>query len=564
MKLYKYLFKVLIFSITILLGACSEDFIDKPIQPGTESDASFRKTADGLLYTLNASYAPLNGNYWYNYWINKNVLGNNRSDDVQAGGNDENDAAPVHAISDFNIFSTNVTFEEFWRHCYIGVHYANAVIEYAPSALTVAKTDEAERINNYVGQAKCLRAYWYFELVKEYGDVPLLLTASSQKLIPRTNRLLVYDQIQKDLIEASEVLKPANELAAAEKGRMNAGAALAILAKVYLFRASLETDKADQYYSLAYETAKKVIESGQFSLLPAYNTNWISAGDFSAEGIVEAGQPSPNNSDTGYGVIWVAPRYYYTGKKTPEGLNIKGPASAYGWGFCTPTQDFVDAFEPGDPRKNWTVFVQGDSANVGVSNKKVMQLICFDHSLTGYYLRKHLPDNGYPTRTQNAKNVKFYRYSDLLLVGAEAANETGKTADALAWLEIVRLRARNTPAAPYHAQDKIDGVPVKITETNKDALRSIIQNERRVELGAEDQRFYDLVRWDGKNGFDWKSRIETAQKSVGPNFQIDSDEKSGTPRVPHVVVVEPKHKLSPIPEAEIKTSGNTLTQNEGY
>ena len=564
MKSYKYLLRVLIFSIILLLGACSEDFIDKPIQPGTESDASFRKTADGLSYTLNASYAPLSGNYWYQYWISRHVMGNNRTDDIQPGGEDENDDVQSHALSDFNIFSTNTIFEDFWRHCYIGVHYANAVIEFAPSALTVAKTEEVARINNYVGEAKCLRAYWYFELVKNYGDVPLLLSATSQKLIPRTNRLLVYDQIQKDLVEASEVLKPANQLSAADKGRMNSGSALAILAKVYLFRASLEPEKADQYYNLAYETAKNVIESGQFNLLPAYNTNWIVAGDFSAEGIVEGGQPAINNADTGYGVIFTAPRYYYTGEKTPDGLNIKGPASAYGWGFSNPTQDFVDAFEPGDPRKNWTVLVQGDSANVGVSDKKVMQLICFDHSTTGYYLRKYLPENGYPTKTQNIKNVKYYRYSDLLLVGAEAANETGKTTDALAWLEIVRLRARNTSAAPHHAQDKIAGAPVLITETNKDALSTIIQNERRVELGVEDHRFYDLVRWDGKNGFDWKSRIETAQRIVGPNFQIDSDEKSGTPRSPRVVIVEPRHKLSPIPESEIKTSGNTLTQNEGY
>lgn len=563
MKSNKNILKVLGLSMILLFGACSEDFIDKPIQPGTESDASFRKTADGLSYTLNASYTPLSGNYWYQYFLSRLIMGNNRSDDVQAGGEDENDDVAAHAVNDFNIFSTNANFSDFWRHCYIGVHYANAVIEFAPSALTVAKTEDIARINNYVGEAKCLRGYWYFELVKNYGDVPLLLSASSQSLIPRTNRLLVYDQIQKDLIEASEVLKLANKLSAADKGRMNSGSALAILAKVYLFRASVEPEKADQYHALAYETAKKVIESGQFNLLPAYNTNWNLSGDFSSEGIVEAGQPAINNADIGYGPIYTAPRYYYTGKKTPEGLNIKGPASAYGWGFSNPTQDFVDAFDPGDPRLHWSVFVQGDSSNVGVSNKKVMQLICFDHSTTGYYLRKNLPD-GFPKNTDNIMNIKYYRYADLLLVGAEAANEIGKTPDALAWLEKVRLRARNTPAAPNHKADKVAGIPNQITETNKDLLRTIIKNERRIELGLEDGRFYDLVRWDGKNGYNWKTVVESAQAKIGPNFQIDSDVKSGLPRKSHIVIVEPKHKLSPIPDDEIKTSGNTLTQNEGY
>ena len=83
----------------------------------------------------------------------------------------------------------------------------------------------------------------------------------------------------------------------------------------------------------------------------------------------------------------------------------------------------------------------------------------------------------------------------------------------MAWLELVRSRARNTPAAPYHAADKVAGVPVKITTANKDELRLIIQNERRIEFGLE---------------------------------------------------VEPKHKLMPIPDVEIRTSGNTLIQNEGY
>ena len=565
MKLYSYLLKALVFTILITFGACTDEFIDKPIQPGTESDASFRKTPDGLLYTVNASYAPLFSTWWMGYSLNRTVLGNLKSDDAQKGAESADDDLTEQAINDFNIFSTNNVVKEFWRIAYVGVHYANAVIESAPSALSEATQADAALINNYVGEAKCLRAFYYFELVKEFGDLPLLLSATSQALIPRSGRLLVYDQIQKDLTEASQVLLPANKLAPANKGRMSSGAALALLAKVYAFRASLEPVKANEYFTLAHQTAKKVIDSKQFTLLPTYNAVWKQTGDFSSEGIIEGGQPDATVSytDGSYFGIYQAPRYYYTGKKNANGLNIKGPASAYGWGFITPTQDFVDAFEKGDPRLNWSVFVQGDSCNVGVSSKKINQLICFDHSPTGYYLRKYVPD-GYPVNGALHLNIKYFRYSDLILIGAEAANEIGNSGDALAWLEIVRDRARKTPAAPYHAADKIAGVPVQITETNKDELRKIIQNERRVELGIEDHRFYDLVRWDGQNGFSMKVAIETGQFKTGPNYQIDSDEKSGTPRKPHLVLVEPKHKLSPIPDVEIKTSGNSLTQNEGY
>jgi starch-binding outer membrane protein, SusD/RagB family len=561
MNFVKNISRILAFSL-VFVFACTEEFIDKPIQPGTESDASFRKTADGLQYTLNASYSVLSGNYWYQYHLNRLVLGNYRSDDAQAGGEDENDGIADYAVSDFNIFSTNSIFQEFWRTCYIGVHYANAVIEFAPAALENASVADAARINRYVAEAKTLRGFFYFELVKEYGDLPLVLDATSQSLRPRTNRLAIYDQIEKDLLEAAEVLPAANTIAAAEKGRMSSGSALAILAKAYIFRASLE--QPEKYFNLSYETAKKVISSGQFALMPTYDALWKQSGDFSSEAIVEGGQPAEDGKgDIGYPGVFTGPRYYYN---LVNGQLVKGSASAYGWGKNTPTQDFVDAFEKGDPRLNWTVYMQGDSANSGSSKpseKFKMRLICFDHSATGYYLRK-LDPNGYPYNGQNHLNLKYYRYADLILIGAEAANEVGKTGDALAWLELVRARARKTRAARNHENDVIPGVPVQITAGSQDELRTIIRNERRVELGLEDHRFYDLVRWDGTGGFNWKLAIEQAQRKVGPNYQIDSDDKSGQPRKPHVVIVESKHKLGPIPDVEIRTSGNTLSQNEGY
>ncbi len=560
MKSYNSILKTLVLLVVLSTAACTEEFITKPIQPGTESEASFRKTADGIFYTLNASYAPLSGSWWIRYPEGRYRVATFRGDEAQVGGEGLGQNVPERAISDYNIFSTNSQFYEFWRICYVGVHYANAVIEYAPTALENATPSDAARINNYVAEAKVLRAYWYFDLVKNFGDVPLLLSATEQQLLPRTNRLLLYDQMQKDLTEAAAVLVTADKLAAADKGRMNNGTALALLAKVYIFRASLESE--NEYFTKAYQTAKAVIDSKQFALLSSYDAVWKISGNYSTENIIEGGTPAANaNGDVGDFGKYFAPRYYFTSKVA--GLNKKG-GTAYGYGFLVPTQDFVNSFETGDPRKNWTILQQGDSANCGVLNKSTMQMICFDHSETGYYLKKYVPE-GYPYGGNNHLNVKHYRYADLILLGAEAANEIGQTTDALAWLELVRARARNTAAAPNHSADKVAGAPIQITETNKNTLRTIIQRERKVELGLEDHRFYDLVRWDGKNGFDFKVQIQNAQAVVGPNYQISSDANiSGKPRVSHVVTVEAKHKLLPIPDIEIKTSGNTLSQNEGY
>jgi len=552
--------KILILSLVLITVACSKDFIDKPIQPGTQSDASFRKTANGLLMTLNTSYAVLAGSQWQQYpltWLN---FGQMRTDDSHIGGEGENDSPGARAIGDFNIFSTNNDFSVFWRTCYNGIHYANAVIYSAPAALDLASAADALLIHNYVGQAKVMRAYFYFDLVRQYGDLPLVLDASLT-LRPRTPRLEIYDQIEKDLIEAAEVLPMANALKPEDKGRMNNGSALAILSKAYLFRASIEPDKASEYYTKAYETAKEVVESSQFQLLSSYDKVWRNTGDFSTEGIVEGGQPAPEATSAAASYwfgISQSPRYYYK-----LGTKEKAPTS-YGWGHNLPTQDFVNDFEAGDPRLYWTVFFQGDSAVHG-NTKSILQEICFDLSTTGYYLRKYTPEYS-RTTMENPLNIKYYRYADLLLVGAEAANEINQQADALKWLEMVRERARNTPPVRNHksASEYIAGVPVKITTTDQSQLREIIRHERRIELGLEGHRFQDLVRWDGSFGFDWQTTIETAQLIPGPNYQIDNTPNSGLPRQPHVVSVEPKHKLSPIPEVEIKASANTLSQNPGY
>lgn len=575
MKSYKNILKLLVFSLLLSWTSCSEEFINKPLQPGVQSDVSFRRTVVGLSGTLNTSYGVLAGSQWQQYNLTNLSLGVNRSDDSQIGGEGITDSPEGRNLNDFNIYASNGEFSTFWRTCYNGIHYANAVINSGPGALSVATPEEAILINKYVGEAKCLRAYFYFDLVRQFKNIPLVLT-SSLDLLPQTNFILIYDQIEKDCLEAAAALPKANELIPSDKGRMNNGSALAILAKAYLFRASVDApDKADIWYAKSYETAKQVISSNQFTLLSTYDKIWRTTGDFSTEGIVEAGQPNPEETTSAasywYG-IYTAPRYYYKlGTREKMG-------TVYGWGHHCPTQDMVNDFEPGDPRLHWSIFFQGDSSiHATLAAKK--QEICFDLSKTGYYLRKYTPEYKVVNDINNSLNIKYYRYADLILIGAEAATEVGTASaitDALAWLEMVRARARNTPREPNHqtawtqipasTSEKpfIDGTPAQIFTTNQDELRDIIRHERRIELHGEGHRFHDLVRWDGTHGFNWKTRIENAQALTGPNYQIDNTDNSGTARVPHQVVVLDWHKLNGIPPSEIKSGAGLLLQNPGY
>lgn len=554
-KIYNYLILIVVLTIT----ACSEDFINKPLQPGgVLDDAGFRRTADGLDKTLLVAYSPLCESSYQDYVLSRLSL-STRGDELCAGGDNLADQVSQYAIYNFSIFSTNFIFENFWKSCYAAIHYANAVIVSAPEALKIATDSNKIIINRLVGEAKCLRAYFYFDLVREYGDLPLILDMSTNS-VQRTDRLIIYKQIEKDLEEAMLVLPSNKDITPENKGRMSSSAAQAILAKVYLFRASVEPAKANEYYTKAYNTAKQVIDDNQYSLLPKFSDLWTNAGDFSNEGIVEGGQPSESWNESGtyrFKVdvsFYVNPRYYFLSK---NGGNIE-TRSGYGNGLLTPMHDLVNAFQKGDPRKNYTVFEQGDSSVLWTNAVvKRRERISFQHSTTGYYMRKYSPEK-YPKNGMNSLNFKFYRYADLLLIGAEAANEIGKTTDALVWLEMVRSRARNTPAQINHEKDVIAGVPVVCNTTDAALLRDTIRHERRVELATEGHRFHDLIRWDG-HFFNWIEVVKKAHLVGGPPYQLNN-----VPRLGDEVLIDEKHKLSPIPLSEIKSSSYTMKQNAGY
>ena len=201
-----------------------------------------------------------------------------------------------------------------------------------------------------------------------------------------------------------------------------------------------------------------------------------------------------------------------------------------GWGFNLPTQDFVDAFEPGDPRLWQTVFKNGDImpdgliANVG-------------NSTTGYLTKKaYVPE--YEKKISGSINAGrddiYMRLGKVLLWYAEAANENGNTPAALKALNDVRKRARQG-----------NSVLPDITETNKNALRQLIWKEQRVEFGQEFERFFELVR-QGRAGQVLRAYAAKYNTAKGSGFQDGVNE------------------VFPIPQAEINLSKGKLVQNPGY
>lgn len=556
---------IYVISLTAILSiaGCSEDILEKPTPPGQQTDVTYYKTATGLSYFLNQCYQSLGNYIMTNYTQSLVTIGSLASDDAWAGGENYSDGPDRHNISDYRIFADNSIVIMFWKHLYQCIRYCNIVIDNS-SFTEENDPNNIETIRDYVAQAKTLRAYCYFTLVRSFGGVPLSLRGSSLDILPRSSAREVYDQVITDLDEAisSGYLIRHDELSTELKGRITNGAAKALKAKVYLYLAAFEPAKAQEHYSTAYNMAKEVINSGEFSLIPDYSQLWGYDDLFGTESIFEIGYPHPDDNlgTHHWWATWLRPRYIYA-VGTRDKIGIEGNA---GWGFNTPTQDFVDAFEEGDPRLHWTVWFQGDTTK-GLSTDGLYHEICFANSETGYYYRKTTPEEFY-AKMDAAMGFKIYRYADLLLVGAEAANEIGNTGDALTWINKVRERARNTPAPFGYESEKIEGVPADVTITDKAQLRDIIRHERRVEMGCEGQRAFDLKRYHGMHGYNMKEIIEKAYLVQGPDYLItNNDPKSGQPRETREIDIDlSKHLLLPIPKSEIEATNGVLDQNPGY
>ncbi len=463
-------------------------------------------TADDARRAITATYAPAAGNNWcctyigtgYMHW----VLGNVASDDTEKGGESGSDQLYAQQIQLFNIPADNDATRFAYQVQYVGIRRANLALENIPGI------DMADALKTrYLAEAKFMRAWYYFNLVRTFGDVPLITSSALESTnVTRAPKDQVYAQIITDLTEAEAILPTAPQYPVADHGRATKGAAQAYLGKAYLYMKNFA--KAEEWFG-------KVIASNDYILSADYLEMFLRAGELSREHIFQVkylndqGAQPANNNNIG----------------TTFGSRAKN-----GWGFNLPTQDFVDAFEPGDPRLNQTVYKNGDImpdgwvANVG-------------NSTTGYMVKKYyVPDferiQGSP---QAGRDDIYMRLGKVLLWYAEAANEIGKTNEALTALNAIRARARQGNAA----------VLPNVTTTDKDALRQAIWKEQRVEFGQEYERFFELVR-QGRAGQVLRAYAAKYNTAKGQGFRDGVNE------------------VYPIPQSEINLSKGSITQNPGY
>jgi len=533
MKQYAYL---LLISIVCFLSGCGDSFLDK--QPyGILTDQNYYNTEADAYTALTAVYSYFAGEQGDIEFISYE-LGDMAADDAWKGGESDNDRPFVNDLAFLRALSNNQDVEDWWRYNYRGIFRANSLLDRLPD-IPFANESLKKR---YESEARVLRAWFYLNLVRVYGDIPLLTRVIvypvDDVIIPRTSREEVHQFLRTELNEAATGLPSKSAMTmSSEWGRLSQEAAIAILARAELFFGS---------FAEARDAAKKVIDSGNYSLEAQFGDLFFKNDLVSDESVLEI---IHKNTD-GNGDDIILPTYYRS-----RGVG--------GWGFLCPTQDLVNEFEVGDPRLLYTVTETGDIFPRKDGSKEIQNHTGYT-SGDGYHSRKMFyPEPRRANRSSMDKNDKKIRYADVLLMYAEALVESdGDLTEACKYINMVRERARKTYKYDPEAfgetpEEKAESRMTKIADvdipdvqpTSRDVVRAAVRHERRVELATESHRLYDLRRW----GWEYaKVRIESARHSLDAY-------KDWT-------VPQPELRLLtfPIPQTEIDRSGGVVTQNPGW
>lgn len=433
--------------VSLTFQSCKKSFLN--VDPaGNVAATQFWKTEADATQAVNAMYANLHE--WSNIAFAPIAVESMGSDDVNKGST----AADASYMSNFRNFSVNSgegQVESFWDGEYQTINFANQILDNVPGIDMTATLK-----TRYLAEAKFIRAYAYFRLVRAFGDVPLRLHVPKQSEfnIPRTPKAQVWAAIETDLTDAAGVLPTSYD--ATNVGRITKGAALALHAKVALYQKKWAdvVDYTNQVMGLGY------------SLFPDYEQQFRTTHENNSESIFEIQCAIvPNNPD--------ASNSQYSQVQGVDGV------TGGGWGFNVPNADLAAAYEPGDTRRDGTILFRGETTPEG-------DVIPTGGNSPMYNQKSYVPFSlfvsGYNEGAQ--QNIRVIRYADVLLMNAEANNELGNPGAALPPLELVRARARGGNPAVLPA----------VTTTDQVELRAAIYKERRVELALEFDRYFDVIR----------------------------------------------------------------------
>jgi starch-binding outer membrane protein, SusD/RagB family len=487
-------------SMMLVAGAACDDFLDESDPSNFATDNYFTQPAHAESIVI-ATYQSLYPMQTSQAWLITELRTGAANSAFSANGG----FPSFQLVRSLDMSADHPSVEQIWNSHYQGIGNANLAISRIPGI----NMDEAKK-SRLLGEVRFLRAYYYFNLVRIFGEVPLILQPvdlRSDELNPmRSSVADIYELITEDLTSAEGSGLPFND----ESGRVTLGAVKSLLADVYLTMAGFPLQLGQGYYELARAKAKEVIDAQEYTLFESYEAFRDKSTDNTGEYIFmiqfdEIEQPS-NSLQIGL---------------PPFKLGVSAYASEQGFSFAQ--GEFVNSYETGDNRAEEGVFFFSKFTSESNRNDSI--------EFGNFYNYKFFDESAHLNTAQSGLNWQVIRYADVLLDFAEATNELlGPTDEAYDAINSIRTRA-NIP--------KLGGLSTS-------EFREAIWKERWHEQYFEGEIWFDMTRT--RKVYDFEN--ETFNDYVGHAF-VDG------------IILEERHLIFPIPTPEIRNNPN-LEQNVGY
>lgn len=476
---------ITILSLFILISglASSCEVLNQKPESSFMPDNFYKNSADAIA-AMSSTYDPLNSPNMYGQvmWI----IQDQSTDDAEWGNGRNTANQAKNDLDKYTFTPTTSTFQSLWTTVYQGINRSNAVIGRVP-----AISMDTDLKNRLIAEAKFMRGFYYFTLVRLFGGVPLVLketTSLNDLAVARETDENVYKQIIQDFTEAENVLPVS--YSGADKGRATKGAAKAFLAKVYLTR---------QEWAKSSAKAKEVIDLGVYDLWTNYADAFVIGNKNGKEAIFEVQALGGGFGEGSFMAGYMRPTF--------DKVNGVG-----GFGDDPATENLYNAYKPTDKRRDITLRLYSATGNPAAPASVIYPC----------YVAKYL-DPSSTSQGDGSNNYPIIRYSDVLLMYAEALNEQAAN-NSEAYKSINRIRSRA-------------GLPNLTENLSQAQFRDSVLVERRLELAFEGHRRYDLMR---------TKRLLSAMKAQNPS-----------------ILVEDRHYLLPIPQGE-RDVNPKLEQNPGY
>jgi len=543
MKTKIYLFAALV--TTVVFTSCNDFLTPEPL--ATNKLSTYFSNDSAAIAVVNAAYVPLEwqlGGTYANEWFVGDVV----SDDALKGGASLSDMQVVWQMENFQTTANNEYLESFYVINYQGIFRTNFAIENI-SAMD-SSSIKASTKSRLLGESKFLRALYHFKLMRYFGGIIKGDRTFNQTdaLMARSSKADIVSFIRQDLDDAIKLLPRKSQYAATELGRATKGAAQAMLMRVILFDIQNSTDKTKDYGRVV-SLGDSIIASTEYTLNSKYSDYFkVLVSPTIAQLVTENGPESVFEvqymleATSDYGGLG-----HTRGNFDP--IMTRTRAGSLGWGFNHPSQDLYNEFETGDNRRDEAI-LPVDTADVygagkfynGYHSRKAA--LGFWRTSGGKQVFYQAP---LAHATRGPSNTPVIRYSDVLLMVAEAACEGNNLSEGISKLNQVRQRAKDSSTNPADPAILPQFPYGSYSASSQADLRTAIRHERRVEFAMEGQRWFDLVRW----GVADQVMNAYRTKYIAQEGQEMSE------------FVKGKHELFPIPEIELNNNP-LLNQNTGY